>query len=439
MITLKLPYICQEPSFQEYLLDLRRSQSIVIRSSYNRFSEGLKQKEVRHSMSNLKGIDVLDSWMVQSGVMEGQYLNTTNKGKKVIFGGKMSFFDRLKNKITKSDYNSKRLLPLTIQGESPKNGNRKFNINIIEDKSIIFKPMIGLKYKLELQSVKQNWMRLLLSLEERSKKCSCPYQVKLDDKYIYITFQPLMEVKPVLKENRFIGIDLNPNHIGISVCEWKDNKQVVLETLEFDVTNITEKINSLNVPSTDKKFKHLNNKLNHETIEIVKAISNISKKWNCKFIFVEDLDFKNADPKGRSFNRLTRNHWKRGKFTQALEKRCLLNGVKLFSVKPQYTSQIGNLIHEYSDPVNASLEIGRRGFEVIILKNKRFYPDFSLSLLKDQWKKHFNNGIETWKDLFKEIKNSKLKYRVSPNELKDSFKVFSMDSSKSLVKCYAFY
>ena len=88
-------------------------------------------------------------------------------------------------------------------------------------------------------------------------------------------------------------------------------------------------------------------------------------------------------------------------------------------------------MYSFEDSINASLEIGRRGYNCIILNNKKFYPEFNLSSLKDQWKEHFSDGIKSWKEFYLEIKNSKLKYRVSLNN-----KVFSHINEKSNVDYY---
>jgi hypothetical protein len=100
---------------------------------------------------------------------------------------------------------------------------------------------------------------------------------------------------------------------------------------------------------------------------------------------------------------------------------------------------IGNLKYDYSDPINASLEVGRRGYEVIIRKNKKFYPDFDLLSLKDRWKEHFSGRVKNWRELFELIKNSKVRYRVPLDELPNSsFGVFSLDCKQSKVVLYKF-
>lgn len=65
--------------------------------------------------------------------------------------------------------------------------------------------------------------------------------------------------------------------------------------------------------------KYLNNKLNYEILDISKRISGISKHYKCKFIFIEDLEFKGeskGEGKGKAFNRLNKNLWKRNIFIQ---------------------------------------------------------------------------------------------------------------------------
>jgi hypothetical protein len=94
-------------------------------------------------------------------------------------------------------------------------------------------------------------------------------------------------------------------------------------------------------------------------------------------------------------------------------------------------------MYNYTDAINASIEIARRGYEYRIKKNKTgFYPNL---LVKHQWKEMAANFTD-WKKFFFEIKNLKLKYRVSLDEIKYSFIVFQQNSShKSMVLNYVFY
>jgi hypothetical protein len=44
------------------------------------------------------------------------------------------------------------------------------------------------------------------------------------------------------------------------------------------------------------------------------------------------------------------------------------------------------------------------------------------------------DGIESWKKLYEQVKSSKLRYRVSLEGCKRSFKVFSLFDKKSLIE-----
>jgi hypothetical protein len=112
-------------------------------------------------------------------------------------------------------------------------------------------------------------------------------------------------------------------------------------------------------------------------------------------------------------------------------------GINIYTVNPAYSSFIGNLMYNYTDAINASIEIARRGYEYRIKKNKKaFYPIF---LVKHQWKE-MATKCKDWKELFLAIKNLKLKYRVSLDEVKYLFKVFQQNSShSSMVLNYVFY
>ena len=176
------------------------------------------------------------------------------------------------------------------------------------------------------------------------------------------------------------------------------------------------------------------NKVKYEIFEICKIIEKLFKKWNCKYIFLEDLTIKSKEhSKGKNFNKMVNNQWIRKDFINNLEKRINNLCGKIFKVNPAYSSFIGNLIYNYSDPINSSLEIGRRGYEVIIIKNKKFYPD--IKLVKDQWKEYLTSNVNTWKEFFAVIKKSGVRYRVSLNK---EFNVLSLLSKKSKVSYYLY-
>ena len=452
MITIKLPYKSTD-KFYSKLLILRRQYSICVRYCYNRLVDNkLTQSEIYHNCLSLNNISDMNGFIILSAITEAKalykrYKENDNKFN-IIFGGKYNLYQRLKNKITKEQYKENRLLPFSIVGDALKKGNRHFELNIIDENFIEFKLNKKDHYILHLpDNICNNYKQLLYKLQQlndlkQNQKGYC-YSIKLDDKYIYISFEEFkVENKLNLLENRYIGIDLNPTNIGISVCENINNEIKIIDTKLYDFNNIINKIYQLKYKSSDKRLQYLNNKLNYELYQISKSISNLSKHYHCKYIFVEDLQFKPKNKQSKQFNILTKNLWKRNKFISNLTKRCNINNQQLIEVNPAYSSFIGNLQYDYVDSINASIEIGRRGYEYKILKQKdKFYPAIRLkNLLEHQWKETADKIFGSWKKIYQYIKNFKIRYRVS---LEDAislhrYKVFSLGNIKSLIYCYNF-
>lgn len=430
MKTIKLPYKTTED-----LTSILKQYSNVVRYSYNRFLEGKKEKDIRELSKSMNSIDLLNSWLIQCGIKDGKAIQTRFKNEKVIFGGKCNLINRLKNKISKEEYQIKRLCPVNIQGEELKQGNRSFKLDIIENNQIIFKLSKNKHISFQLPNLRNNIKKELFKLQQlnevKQNQKGYTYSIRFDLNNLYISFEEFREELISLNSNRYLGIDMNPDTIGISVLE----NDKVIHTQEFSLKPIFNVILNEKLSSKSDRMKYFQNKLKFETFEISKSISLLAKKFNCKSVFIEDLHFKGASTIKIS-NRKNKNLWKRELFTQNLAKRLNILGIKLYSVNPAYSSFIGNLRYDYTDAVNSSIEIARRGYEYRIKKNKTgFYPNL---LVKHQWKEMATKFTD-WKKFFIEIKNSKLKYRVSLDECLHKFNVFQQKStSKSMVLNYVF-
>ena len=431
MKTIKLPYKTTED-----LTSVLKQYSNVVRYSYNRFLEGKTEKDIRELSKSLNSIDLLNSWLIQCGIKDGKAIQTRFKNEKVVFGGKYNLINKLKNKITKEEYQLKRLCPVNIQGEELKQGNRSFKLDIIENNQIIFKLSKNKHIELKLPNLRNNIKKELFKIQQlnevKQNQKGYTYSIRFDLNDLYISFEEFKQKPIKLNDSRYLGIDLNPDTIGISVLE----NDKVIHTQEFSLKPIFNKILNENLSSKSDKMKYFQNKLKFETFEISKSISLIAKQFNCKSVFIEDLHFKGSSTIKIS-NRKNKNLWKRELFINNLTKRLNILGVKLHSVNPAYSSFIGNLMYDYTDAINASIEIARRGFEYRIKKNKTgFYPKL---LVKHHWKETATKFTD-WKKFFIEVKNLKLKYRVSLDECLQKFNVFQQNStSKSMVLNYVFY
>ena len=203
---------------------------------------------------------------------------------------------------------------------------------------------------------------------------------------------------------------------------------------QYDLSYFTT---DLHKASDDAKSKHQNNKQIFEAKEIAKDIIKKCKFFHVGKFGVEDLNFKIGNSgKGKSFNRLTKNKWKRDTLVSALKKHCLLNKIDFIEVNPVYSSFIGNVLHNAPDPIAASLEIARRAISKYI--KGQFYPELiKAESLFNLWKESASWVYSSWRELFDIAKTAGVKYRRSLDLFKSE--VFRLKSSKSFVNLYKIY
>lgn len=124
--------------------------------------------------------------------------------------------------------------------------------------------------------------------------------VKFNQEYAWITYdEKLIDVQKYkdLKASRVLGLDLNPNCIGLSVLEFdsKDEFKVLFKKV-YDLTllNVTSK-----KKSSDRASKYLTNKRHFELIEVCHEISRLMDYWKCSKLSMEDLSIKSSDKGNR--------------------------------------------------------------------------------------------------------------------------------------------
>ena len=426
MKTISLPYYCSDDD-KNFILNEIRKSSNMIRYAYNRFLEGKSEKDIRSDSKNLNNIPS-DSWLTQCAIKKASYINKTSKGK-IIFGGKFNFFQRLGYKISREKYQQKRLLAIYSQGEVQYHGNRKFKLNL-ENNQVIFKFSKNHHVSLRLPNLHKNYLSELMSLQTLAENKGITFSVELELNKIHISFEDslLHSNSYKGKSNIVAGIDMNPNYIGFSISRYNGDKRKVLLQEQYDLVYFTQ---NLHKASSDKISKNQNNKQIYELKEIAKQIIKKCKHFKVGKFGIEDLSFKVGDSgKGKNFNRLTKNKWKRDAFVSALKKHCLLNKIDFIEVNPVYSSLIGNLMHNTSDPVAASLEIARRAMFKYI--KGKFYPELiKKEDLLNRWKESASWVYKSWKELFDIVKTSGVRYRCSLDSFE--FKVFKFKSCKSRV------
>ena len=408
-----------------------RTYNSVVHFAYNRFHDdgSVKEKDVRSQVNQLfKG--KLNSWLLQCAIKEGKSIQERNGNKKVIFGGKSLYKRYLKKLINKEEFNKQRQLPISSQGEMLQKGNRMFDFHF-NNQSLIFKISKKKHVDIQLGKIHRNIQKELNKLNVLCYDKKATVSIKLNNKYIWITYDEKLLVDSSmkfneLKDNRIMGLDMNPNYIGLSVIEFdeEDNFKVLYKQV-FDLKKLTDKNTS-------------NNKRRYEIIKICHTISNLINYWKCKKLSIEELNIKSSDKgQGKNFNRLCNNVWDRSLVSNKLMILSNIYGYELVKVNPVYSSFIGNLVYGDSatpDMVAASIEIARRGYKKY--ERNWFYPIFNIDCLDERWKQTLA-GVKDWKNAFLKIKNSKVKYRVLLNDIVQNA-VFSKYNKKSKVIIYSF-
>lgn len=402
----------------------------VLHYAYNRFHENpsIKEKEVRAKVNELfKG--KINSWLIQCAIKDGYAIQAARGTDKVIFGGKNLYRRYLKGLIDKDTFINQRYVPISSQGEMLPHGNRMFTFDF-ENQKLTFKISRYKHVEIHLGKIHRKLQKELNKLGELCANRQATVSVKLNNEYIWLTYDEKLvhsslQFKGLMK-TRVMGIDLNPNYIGLSVLKFDSRDEFrVLHKQVFDLTQLTSK----NI--TDDKR-------NYELIQICHQIKNLIGCWKCGSLVLEELNIKSSDKGcGRGLNRLCNNVWDRNLIVNKLKMLGNIYGYKLVEVNPAYSSFIGNISHgdeNTPDMIAASIEIARRGYKKY--EKNWFYPKFNIESLDEQWKQTLA-GVKDWKNAFLEIKNSKVKYRVLLTDTVQNA-VFSNFNTKSKIVLYCF-
>ena len=453
IITLKIKYSTDENS-KSRILEYIKNYNNVLHFTYNRLHENdkLKTKEITVLQKIMNNIFV-DSHFKNSAIFDSKTLLHNDK---VIFGGKKLFIDRCQNKITKDEFQLKKLRPLYSVGESPQKGNRKFSI--ITENHIIFKPTKEEHFLLEINPSK-NYQKYLLELSDLASQKKIPIDFKLDLDYVYISFDlNKLKSEKVISEkikDRYFAIDMNPNYVGYTVIDWIDGQNYkIIDKGAISLKDLNDYDDSLKgkgFSSESKERKYVSNKRNYEISDIAHKLERIANHYKCENFVMEDLTIPSKDNgKGKRFNRLCNQQWCRNRFCNIIKKLCKLDKIKILEVIPNYSSFIGNLVYrseKLPDFVLASIEISRRGYEFnhqYILKDK----DKKKNIVQgnfDEDKVVYTQSLEelgideipsSFQELYDIIKKSKTRYRFPLEQC--SMMVFSKNSIRDYQTLYKF-
>ena len=407
--------------------------SSIVRVAFNRYQDGMEEKEVRAYCNRIFDHN---SWFIQSAVKAAAALYKLNGDKHILFGGKTNLRQYMRGLIDKTTFKYRRMFPIGIQGEILRKGNRLFAFDL-DNQRLTYKPSKDKHVEIKFLPMKKKIASELAKVQELATQNKITISVKLSDKYAWLTYDERLIYDArykKLQSKRVLGIDMNPNYIGLSVIEFNKNDEFnVLHKQVFDLSKLTI---SSGKASTDKSSKYLTNKLKHETIAIAHEISKLADVWKCKTVAIEDLNIKPRDQKkGNKLNKLCNNKWERRLFVNKLKMLANLHKFELIEVNPAYSSIVGNFAYggeNTPDMVAASIEIGRRAYKKF--EKRWFYPRFSIQFRDEQWKQTLG-PVDDWKALFSKIKETGLKYRFLLRDYVQN----AVFSKNYIQRCYSIY
>jgi IS605 OrfB family transposase len=364
-------------------------------------------------------------------------------------------------------------------GEANQKGNRFFNFDLI-NKTIIYKPKIGTKIEFKLSNRKDKFEKeiqnainnkqlsisvsfnknifsisydeaalcgfeidkseRLKEIKEATKNCVSKEEHSLIAKQVYKEFYDRLKQRQLSDKlsNRYLGIDLNPEHVGYSIIDL--NKDKTFNIVKSGSFNFKKLMKKSGFSSESEETIFINNKRKHERKEVICELFKLMKHYKVGYFVMEDLNFKsNNKQESKEFNRKTKNIWDRELLSNLINKKCTEGGYQLISVNPVYTSLIGNLSYQVFDPVAASIEIVRRGS--VKYESGGFFPIDNVSTTHTTEvvakRNHIDVGLirdASWKERYTILTDKRKKFRYRWGEKVGATFSLSLKSYKSKLK-----
>ena len=444
MIAIRLKRIDNED-----VSELQRQFGNAVRFAFNRYADSdgtLSDAQVRGLAHRMSNIEKLDATILQDACYKAKSLyNATEKtGTSPIFGGRNNWNRYQKHLISKEEFNANRQLPICVRGDKTHRGNRKFSLDLNNDR-IIFKPSRSDHYEIKFVHHGRAQRALLAELQRRydNREEIC-FTAELSRDYVTLIVDEndfAHEVPHI--DGRRASIDMNPNYVALVI---RDEKGDFLQQEIFDFKSLSELDKRKNYKSKQNKIKwrsHLNSKRKHEILQVAKRIAEQCAHYRVSDFVIEDLSIKSKDHgKGRSFNKLCNNSWQRRLLTSNLRKRMNMLGINFHEVYAGYSSIKGVLENENKvDSIASAIEIGNR-----FGKKLGKFGDSKVELgnLSNRWKNEISSNfkqVPSWKEVSDFLKKNYPgnSYRVLFSEQHPLLRVSSrMGSEKSFVKIRIF-
>ena len=461
MQTLSIPYACA-PDDAAFLGRLRRVQSAAIRTAYAN-AEGRSETDLRDLVKSRHAGAEADAWLLHCATREGLTKRKLRPDGKMVFGGRRNLERRRDGLIGLEEWKALRLMPIVSLGDRTVAGNRHFRL--ASDGLTCIVRVYGRAVTLRLAKMHGKWGVLTRQISALAAAGEINLTFRLGRK-LEVTFDPmdlrnlppgrtLREAKaadggarrgrpasadkpqigkswptdvprPVhpewkdglsIKAGRALGIDLNPNWIGLSVVENGGNASRLSETRMVDHALVRL---GLTKDASDEAMR--------ETLAAVcaRAIGMARNQGAGLIVLEKGLGKLRSSGRNRSLNRLI-NGWCRTVFAAMLARKARLAGLTVIEVWGGYSTTLGNLAFEAPDACASACEIARRGL-ALSSGMKELLPAFEPWVTGLRWKDvplpesihPDSTSARGWGELHRLIKAAKLGVRRPHPALPDT-------------------
>ncbi len=419
MQTISLPYQCSVED-KAFVALVQRKYSAAVRTAFKHCLDGhgnlVKEQELRDLVKRRHAGGTVDSWALHCATLEARDMHKSGQPRHMVFGGRKNLERRQKGLIDKEEWRRMRLRPFVSRGDKQYGGNRHFKLDL-DGRSCLFTMMLpkisGQKMQwrsvaLHLPEITGNAGRILRQAAELAADKKINVMFRIDQKKLHITIDP--DDLPAHPERqrparavaaRAIGIDLNPESIGVSVVENRGNAADLRNTRLLDHLIVKTVAPGSTTSETVREM----------LASICDRTIGLARKWGVGVISVENgLGKLRSASRSKDTNRKN-NYWTRTVLVQMLTRKAKLAGIEVVQVWGGYSTTIGNLAFDAPDAAAASAEIARRA-----LARRAKIKDV-LPVLDEGWLASLRKDLLPpaervgWKDVHQAIKAAKIGYR----------------------------
>ncbi|TLX16668.1 hypothetical protein [Rhizobium sp. MHM7A] len=425
MQTISIPYRCSSED-RTFIAAVQRVYSAAVRTGFANAldSKGnlVPEKALRELVKDRHAGDLIDAWSLHCATLEARDLHKSGQPQHMVFGGRKNLERRRKRLITRDEWKALRLRPFASRGDKSFGGNRHFKLSL-DGTNCTFTMMEpqgdassrkGMKWRkvhLDLAIMTGNAGEIICQAAMLASLKKINVMFRIDQKKLHITVDPVdLTAHPERRSSvravkgRAVGIDLNPESIGVSAVE---------NTAAASDLKLTKLLDHF-ITETSAPGSTTNEVVREMLAKTCDRIIRLCRKWGAGVIAVEKgLGKLRSAGRSKDTNRKN-NFWTRTVFVHMLMRKARLAGMEVVELWGGYSTTIGNIAFKAPDAAAAGAEMARRAL-ARQAKIEETLPVFDGEIW-DYLQKDFPsledfNDVTSWQGAHQAIKAAKIGYR----------------------------